>query len=104
VTDPKFGPKAWAESGVVSWGVFGVFAGAVYGLWVGRATTARRLNGIGPILAPGSSMLLAWADGPVKRETIEMLAAANAKWLVLLFNPLRAGRFSKPPSPRCPPI
>ena len=120
VTDPKFGPKAWAKSDVVSWGLFGVvvgaiagafgggifkgavvtgigwalfglFAGALYGLWAGRATTARRLKGIGPILVPGSSMLLAWAEGPVTRETIERLAGADAQRLVLLFNPTDGG-------------
>ena len=107
---PKFGPKAWAKSDIVSWGLFGVvvgaiagafgggifkgavvtgigwavfglFAGALYGLWAGRSTTARRLKGIGPILAPGSSMLLAWAEGPAKLETVEVLAAASAEGL-----------------------
>ena len=126
VTDPKFGPKAWAKSDIVSWGLFGVvvgaiagafgggifkgavvtgigwalfglLAGALYGLWAGRATTARRLKGIGPILAPGSSMLLAWAEGPVKRETIEMLATADAKRLVLLFNPTDGGAVLEAP-------
>lgn len=82
----------------IGWALFGLFAGALYGLWAGRATTARRLKGIGPILAPGSSMLLAWAEGAVKRVTIEMLAAANAKRLVLLFNPVEGGRSSRPPS------
>jgi hypothetical protein len=126
VTDPKFGPEAWAKSDIVSWGLFGVvvgaiagafgggifkgavvtgigwalfglFAGALYGLWAGRATTARRLKGIGPILAPESSMLLAWAEGPAKRETIEMLATANAKRLVLLFNPTDGGAVLEAP-------
>jgi hypothetical protein len=126
VTDPKFGPKAWAESDIVSWGAFGVvvgaiagafgggifkgavvtgigwalfglFAGALYGLWVGRSTTARRLKGIGPILAPGSSMLLAWAQGPVKQETVDALAAANAERLVLLFNPIEGGAVLEAP-------
>jgi hypothetical protein len=120
VTDPKFGPWAWAKSDIVSWGLFGVvvgaiagafgggifkgavvtgigwalfglFAGALYGLWAGRSTTARRLKGIGPILAPGSSMLLAWAQGPVKQETLDSLATANAKRLVLLFSPIEGG-------------
>jgi hypothetical protein len=126
VTDPKFGPKAWAKSDVVSWGLFGVvvgaiagafgggifkgavvtgigwalfglFAGALYGLWAGRATTARRLKGIGPILAPGTSMLLAWAQGPVKQETIDSLAAAKATRLVLLFNPTEGGALLEAP-------
>jgi hypothetical protein len=126
VTDPKFGPKAWAESDIVSWGLFGVvvgaiagafgggifkgavltgigwalfglFAGALYGLWAGRATTASRLKGIGPILAPGSSMLLAWAEGPIKRETIDSLATANSKRLVLLFNHVEGGAVLEAP-------
>jgi hypothetical protein len=126
VTDPKFGPKAWAKSDVVSWGLFGVvvgaiagafgggifkgavatgigwavfglFAGALYGLWAGRATTARRLKGIGPILAPGSSMLLAWAEGPVTRGAIDRLAGANAQRLVLLFNPTDGGAVLEAP-------
>jgi hypothetical protein len=126
VTDPKFGPKAWAKSDVVSWGLFGVvvgaiagafgggifkgavvtgigwalfglFAGALYGLWAGRSTTARRLKGVGPILVPGSSMLLAWAVGPIKRETTESLATNNAKRLVLLFNPVDGGSILEAP-------
>jgi len=126
VTDPKFGPKAWAKSDIVSWGLFGVvvgaiagafgggifkgavvtgigwavfglFAGALYGLWAGRATTARRLKGIGPILAPGTSMLLAWAEGPVKPETVETLATADARRLVLLFNPTDGGAVLEAP-------
>jgi hypothetical protein len=126
VTDPKFGPKAWAKSDVVSWGLFGVvvgaiagafgggifkgavvtgigwalfglFAGALYGLWAGRATTARRLKGIGPILAPRTSMLLAWAEGPVTRETMDRLAESNAQRLVLLFNPTAGGALLEAP-------
>jgi hypothetical protein len=126
VTDPKFGPKAWAKSDIVSWGLFGVvvgaiagafgggifkgavvtgigwalfglFAGTLYGLWAGRSVTARRLRGIGPILAPGSSMLLAWAEGAVKRETIDSLAKANAERLVLLFNPIEGGAVLEAP-------
>src|ERR1044071_3532423 len=52
----------------VAWGLFGLGAGALYGLWAGRATSARRLEGIGPILAPGTSTLLAWAEGPLSPE------------------------------------
>jgi hypothetical protein len=48
----------------IGWALFGLFAGSLYGLWVGRSTSAHRLKGIGPILAPGSSMLLAGWDEP----------------------------------------
>ena len=47
------------ESGVVIgvlWAIFGLFAGALYGLWAGRAVSARRLKGVGPLLPPDSSV------------------------------------------------
>ncbi len=56
------------ESGVVTgvlWAIFGLFAGALYGLWAGRGVSARRLKGVGPLLPPDSSVILAWADGAV---------------------------------------
>ncbi len=43
------------ESGVVTgvlWAIFGLVAGALYGLWAGRAVSARRLKGVGPLLPP----------------------------------------------------
>ena len=59
------------ESGVVTgvlWAIFGLFAGALYGLWAGRAVSARRLKGVGPLLPPDSSVILAWADGGPRRS------------------------------------
>jgi uncharacterized membrane protein len=120
VTDPKYGPAAWAKSDLVSWGlfgvvvgaisgatgggilkggvvtgiawaIFGVFAGAIYGLVAGRAISARRLKGIGRLLPAGSSMLLAWADGAVSRQTIDTLAAPESQWIVLCFDPTEGG-------------
>ena len=75
----------------IAWGVFGLFAGALYGSWAGRSTSARRLKGIGPLLAPGTSMLLAWADGPVHQQTIDKLTAPESQQVVLLFNPIERG-------------
>ena len=120
VTDPTLGPAALARSSLISWGAFGVvagaisgaggggileggvvtglvwgafgmFAGALYGLWAGRSATARRLKGIGPLLAPDTSMLLAWADGPVSPHTINALTAAESHWLVLGFTRAEGG-------------
>ena len=45
-----------------------LFAGALYGLWAGRAVSARRLKGVGPLLPPDSSVILAWADGAALRS------------------------------------
>jgi hypothetical protein len=70
----------------IFWGLFGLAAGALYGVWAGRATTARRLKGIGPILAPGTSTLLAWAELPVSDDTTKALAAPASQRLVLSFN------------------
>jgi uncharacterized membrane protein len=126
VIDPtKFGPAAWAKSALVSWGlfgvlvgaisgasgggilkggvvtgiawaIFGVFAGALYGLWAGRTTSARRLKGIGPLLAAGTSMLLAWADGPVNRHTIDTLTTPESQSIVLYINPIERGAVLAP--------
>jgi uncharacterized membrane protein len=120
VSDPKLGVAATAKSSIVSWGVFGVlvgaisgasgggileggvvtgiawgafgaFAGALYGLWAGRTISARRLKGIGPILAPGTSVVLAWVDGPVRDEATDKLSAPGSKSLVLRFNADKRG-------------
>lgn len=75
----------------VAWAVFGLVAGALYGLWAGRSISARRLNGIGPILSPGTSAVLAWADGPVGREAFGELNRPDGRRLVLTFNPVPGG-------------
>ena len=75
----------------IGWAIFGLVAGALYGLWAGRSISARRLKGIGPILAPGTSSVLAWADGPVGGEALGELDRPEAKRLVLSFNPVPGG-------------
>jgi hypothetical protein len=72
-------------------GVFGIFAGFLYGLWVGRNISARRLKRVGHLLAPDTSLLVAWADGPVSERTIDALKTSDAKRLILLFNPVERG-------------
>lgn len=54
----------------VAWGLFGAAAGALYGLWVGRAVSARRLNGLTPLLVPNTSTLVAWADATPDVQTL----------------------------------
>lgn len=116
---PKLGPAAMMKSDIISWGAFGVlagaisgatdggilksgaltgiawavfgaFAGALYGLWVGRSISARRLKSVGPLLAPGTSMLLAWGDGDDQR-TLDALSAPESHRLVLRINPVERG-------------
>jgi hypothetical protein len=75
----------------IGWAVFGLVAGALYGLWAGRAVSARRLKGLSGLLVPGSSMLVAWADGPVSADTISALTAPGSQRLILRFNTVEGG-------------
>ena len=82
------------ESGLVTgilWALFGVVAGALYGLWAGRGVSARRLKGLGPFVPPGTSAVLAWAEGPLSQETIGRWAAPGSQRLILRFNPVGRG-------------
>ena len=75
----------------IGWAVFGLVAGALYGLWAGRAVSARRLKGLSGLLVPGTSMLVAWADGPVSADTIGTLTAPGSQRLILRFNAIEDG-------------
>ena len=82
------------ESGVVTgvlWAIFGLVAGALYGLWAGRGVSARRLKGVGPLLPPDSSVILAWADGDIAPQTITDLSSPGAQSLIVRFNPVAHG-------------
>jgi uncharacterized membrane protein len=88
------GVLSWIDSDVVTgvlWAIFGLFAGALYGLWAGRGVSARRLKGVGPLLPPDSSAILAWADGAVTEREIGSLSTPDAKTLVVRFNPVAHG-------------
>ena len=75
----------------ILWALFGAVAGALYGLWAGRGVSARRLRGLGPLLPPGTSLLLAWADGSVSEEAMDEWAAPGSQHLILRFNPVGQG-------------
>ena len=82
------------KSGLVTgilWAVFGVVAGALYGLWAGRAVSARRLKGVGPLAPPGTSLVVAWAEGSLNEETTERWPAPGSQRLILRFNPAGDG-------------
>jgi uncharacterized membrane protein len=75
----------------IAWAIFGAVAGALYGLWAGRSISARRLRGIGSLLEPNSSALLAWADAPLRLDAVAAFDEPNAERLILLFNPTQGG-------------
>ena len=82
------------ESGLVTgllWALFGLGAGALYGLWAGRGVSARRLKALGPFIPPGTSLLVAWAEGSLSQETIQRWAAPGSQRLLLRFNPVTHG-------------
>ena len=82
------------ESGLVTgilWALFGLVAGALYGLWAGRGVSARRLKGLGPFVPPSTSLVVAWAEGPLSQETTERWAAPGSERLILRFNPVGPG-------------
>ena len=88
------GVHAFVDNAVVTgigWAVFGLAAGALYGLWAGRAVSARRLKGLRGLLVPGTSMLVAWADGPVSADIIGTLTAPGSQRLILRFNAIDGG-------------
>ena len=80
----------------IAWAVFGLVAGALYGLWAARAVSARRLKGLRGLLVPGCSMLVAWADGPVRPDIMGILTGPGSQQLILRFTPVEGGRSSRP--------
>lgn len=70
--------------------VFGLAAGALYGLWAGRAVSARRLHGVRPLLAPGTSTILAWSEDTTQK-TVDDWAVPGTERLIVRFNPVGDG-------------
>ena len=48
-----------------------------FGLWAGRAVSARRTKSVGPLLAPGTSIVVAWASKPVTDDTLDPVPDAG---------------------------
>lgn len=80
----------------VLWAIFGLVAGALYGAWAGRATSARGLASVGSLLAPGTSVVLAWADGSTSENEIDKLSASESHRLILGFRPVDGGAVIAP--------
>jgi uncharacterized membrane protein len=69
----------------IAWGLFGLGAGALMGLWAGRRFSARRLKGIGPLVAPDSSMALGWAGGSASPAAIDEWSASGSERVIVRF-------------------
>ena len=88
------GALSSVKSGLVTglaWALFGLVAGALYGLWAGRGVSARRLSDVGSLVPPGTSSVLAWADGNLTQQAIDSWSAPGSKRLILRFNPVGDG-------------
>ena len=48
-------------------------------------------GGLGPFVPPGSSLVVAWAEGSLSQETIQRWAAPGSQRLILRFNPVGPG-------------
>jgi hypothetical protein len=85
------GVLGFIEDGVleaIAWGILGLGAGALYGLVFGKAFSARRLKGIGSLLTPGTSLLMAWVDraSPLTASALDAYTTPGSQRLVLNFN------------------
>ncbi|HEY6429967.1 MAG TPA: hypothetical protein VIX84_22280, partial [Acidimicrobiales bacterium] len=68
------------------WGAFGLVAGALVGFFAGRPVFVHRLKSVGRLLAPGTSLLVAWSDRAVSKETLAPLVMPSSEHLVLQFS------------------
>jgi uncharacterized membrane protein (DUF2068 family) len=90
------GVLGFIEDGVleaIAWGILGLGAGALYGLVFGKAFSPRRLKGIGSLLTPGTSLLLAWVDraSPLTASGLDAYSTPGSQRLVLNFNSDKRG-------------
>ena len=64
---------------------------ALDGALLACAVSARRLKGVGPLAPPGTSLVVAWAEGPLTEETAGRWPAPASQRLILRFNPAGDG-------------
>ena len=85
------GVLGFIEDGVltaIAWAIVGLGVGALYGLVFGKAVSARRLKSVGSLLAPGSSILMAWVDAksPLSDSTLDAYSRPGSQRLILNLN------------------
>jgi hypothetical protein len=73
------------------WAAFGLFAGALYGLWAGRAVTGRRLKSAARLLAPGTSLLVAWSEQSISDAVLAPYVTPDSHHVVLQLNSVEGG-------------
>jgi uncharacterized membrane protein len=78
------------STGII-WGLGGLAAGAVYGFAAGRVVSARSLKSVGPLLAPGTSMVVAWTGEPIAEDALRPFITPESRQLVLRFNAVGSG-------------
>ena len=64
----------------------------------GRAVSARRLKSVGPLLAPGTSMVLAWAGEPVTQDILDPASRLGHNGSSCASTPSKTAPFSRPPA------
>lgn len=79
-----------AAAGIIC-AVFGLIAGALYGLWAGRAVSARRLNGIRPLLPPDTSTVVAWSADDLTAQGMDNWSEPELERLIVRFNSVADG-------------
>lgn len=92
------------EGGVTSaivWGVLGLGVGVLYGAVVLKAFSPRKLKSVGSLLAPGTSVLMAWVDAasPLTEGALDAYDKPGSQRLVLNFNSDRGVILDAAPSP-----
>jgi hypothetical protein len=72
----------------IAWAIVGLGVGALYGLVFGKAVSARRLKSVGSLLAPGSSILMAWVDAksPLSENALDAYSRPGSQRLILNLN------------------
>jgi hypothetical protein len=85
------GVLGFIEDGVLEaivWGILGLGVGALYGHVFGKAVSARRLKSVGSLLAPGTSILMAWVDAgsPLTASGLDAYSTPGSQRLVLNVN------------------
>ena len=80
-------------STAIVWGIVGLGVGVLYGFVFGKAVSARRLKSVGSLVAPGTSILMAWVDGksPLTEGALDAYSRPGSQRLVLNLNSTRGG-------------
>jgi hypothetical protein len=87
------GMKEGAALTAIVWGLAGLVVGAIYGHVIGKAASTSGLKRLGSLVAPGTSILIAWVDSasPLTESTLDEYMKPGSERLVLNFNSAEHG-------------